>query len=163
MQSAGFPWLSLLIVLPLAGAVTMVFVKESTARWVALGITIANLVVALPLWWLFDPGSIQMQFAEHVAWITSPPIHYSLGLDGISLPLVLMTAGLLPLCVLASWQAVTTRIRSFMAMLLIMEAAMLGVFMALDFILFYVFWEAMLIPMYLLIGVWGGPNRLYAA
>jgi NADH-quinone oxidoreductase subunit M len=163
MQSAGFPWLSLLIALPLAGAVAMVFVKESAARWVALGITIANLVVALPLWWLFDPGSIQMQFAEHVAWITSPPIHYSLGLDGISLPLVLMTAALLPLCVLASWQAVTTRIRSFMAMLLIMEATMLGVFMALDFVLFYVFWEAMLIPMYLLIGVWGGPNRLYAA
>jgi nitrite reductase/ring-hydroxylating ferredoxin subunit len=74
-----------------------------------------------------------------------------------------MTAALLPLCVLASWQAVTTRIRSFMAMLLVMEAAMLGVFMALDFVLFYVFWEAMLIPMYLLIGVWGGPNRLYAA
>src|SRR5262245_12085899 len=163
MQSAGFPWLSSLIVLPLAGAMALVFVKDSLVRWVALGITIANLMVALPLWWFFDPGSSQMQFVEHVSWITSPPIHYSLGLDGISLPLVLMTAGLLPLCVLASWQAVTARIRSFMATLLIMEAAMLGVFMALDFILFYVFWEAMLIPMYLLIGVWGGPNRLYAA
>jgi NADH-quinone oxidoreductase subunit M len=163
MQSAGFPWLSLLIALPLAGAVAMLVVKDSTVRWLALGVTIADLVVALPLWWLFDPSSSQMQFAEHVVWITSPPIHYSLGLDGISLPLVLMTAVLLPLCVLASWQAVTTRIRGFMAMLLIMEAAMLGVFMALDFVLFYVFWEAMLIPMYLLIGVWGGPNRLYAA
>jgi NADH-quinone oxidoreductase subunit M len=163
MQSAGFPWLSLLILLPLAGAVALVFVKDSAVRWLALGVTVANFVVALPLWWLFDPSSSQMQFAEHVAWISSPPIHYSLGLDGISLPLVLMTAGLLPLCVLASWQAVTTRIRSFMAMLLVMEAAMLGVFMALDFVLFYVFWEAMLIPMYLLIGVWGGPNRLYAA
>jgi NADH-quinone oxidoreductase subunit M len=163
MQSAGFPWLSLLIALPLAGAVAMLVVKDSTVRWLALGVTIADLMVALPLWWLFDPGSSQMQFTEHVAWITSPPIHYSLGLDGISLPLVLMTAVLLPFCVLASWQAVTTRIRGFMAMLLIMEAAMLGVFMALDFVLFYVFWEAMLIPMYLLIGVWGGPNRLYAA
>src|SRR5215813_13302853 len=163
MQSAGFPWLSSLIVLPLAGAMALVFVKDSLVRWVALGITIANLMVALPLWWFFDPGSSQMQFVEHVSWITSPPIHYSLGLDGISLPLVLMTAGLLPLCVLTSWQAVTTRIRSFMITLLIMEAAMLGVFMALDFLLFYVFWEAMLIPMYLLIGVWGGPNRLYAA
>jgi NADH-quinone oxidoreductase subunit M len=163
MQSAGFPWLSLLIALPLAGAVAMLVVKDSTVRWLALGVTIADLMVALPLWWLFDPSSSQMQFAEHMAWITSPPIHYSLGLDGISLPLVLMTAVLLPFCVLASWQAVTTRIRGFMAMLLIMEAAMLGVFMALDFVLFYVFWEAMLIPMYLLIGVWGGPNRLYAA
>ena len=136
MQSAGFPWLSSLIVLPLAGAVALVFVKDSVVRWVTLGITIADLMVALPLWWLFDPRSSQMQFVEHVTWITSPPIHYSLGLDGISFPLVLMTAGLLPLCVLASWQAVTTRIRSFMATLLIMEAAMLGVFMALDFILF---------------------------
>jgi NADH-quinone oxidoreductase subunit M len=163
MHSAGFPWLSLLILLPLAGAVALLFVKDVAVRWLALGVTIADLVVALPLWWLFDPTSSQMQFTEHVVWIPSPPIHYSLGLDGISLPLVLMTAALLPLCVLASWQAVTTRIRGFMAMLLIMEAAMLGVFMALDFVLFYVFWEAMLIPMYLLIGVWGGPNRLYAA
>jgi len=163
MQSAGFPWLSLLILLPLAGAVALLFVKDAAVRWLALGVTIADLVVALPLWWLFDPSSSQMQFTEHVVWITSPPIHYSLGLDGISLPLVLMTAALLPLCVLASWQAVTSRIRGFMAMLLVIEAAMLGVFMALDFVLFYVFWEAMLIPMYLLIGVWGGPNRLYAA
>src|SRR5574341_63821 len=163
MQSAGFPWLSLLIAVPLTGAVALLLVKESAVRWFALGVTIANLVIALPLWWLFDPSSSQMQFAEHVAWITSPPIHYSLGLDGISLPLVLMTAALLPLCVLASWQAVTTRISGFMAMLLVMEAAMLGVFMAVDFVLFYVFWEAMLIPMYLLIGLWGGPNRLYAA
>jgi NADH-quinone oxidoreductase subunit M len=163
MQSAGFPWLSLLLLLPLAGAVALLFVKDSAVRWLALGVTIADLVVALPLWWLFDPSSSQMQFTEHVVWMTSPPIHYSLGLDGISLPLVLMTAALLPLCVLASWQAVATRIRGFMAMLLVIEAAMLGVFMALDFVLFYVFWEAMLIPMYLLIGVWGGPNRLYAA
>jgi NADH-quinone oxidoreductase subunit M len=163
MHSAGFPWLSLLIAVPLMGAVALVLVRESAVRWFALGVTISDFVIALPLWWLFDPSSSQMQFAEHVAWITSPPIHYSLGLDGISLPLVLMTAALLPLCVLASWQAVTTRIRSFMATLLVMEAAMLGVFMALDFVLFYVFWEAMLIPMYLLIGVWGGPNRLYAA
>jgi NADH-quinone oxidoreductase subunit M len=119
--------------------------------------------VALPLWWLFDPSSSRMQFVEHVAWITSPPIHYSLGIDGISLPLELMTAALMPLCVLVSWNAITTRVRTFMAVLLLMETAMLGVFAALDFVLFYVFWEAMLIPMYLLIGVWGGPNRLYAA
>ena len=104
-----------------------------------------------------------MQFTEHVAWIAAPPIYYSLGLDGISLPLVLMTVGIMPLCVLASWNAITTNIRGFMAVLLVMETAMVGVFVALDFVLFYVFWEAMLIPMYLLIGVWGGPNRLYAA
>jgi NADH-quinone oxidoreductase subunit M len=163
MQTGGFPWLTVLIFLPLAGAATLYFVKDQAARWTTLAVTLADLLVALPLWWLFDSTSSQMQFVEHVAWITAPPVHYSLGLDGISLPLVLMTAALMPLCVLASWSSITTRVRSFMAMLLIMEAAMLGVFVALDFVLFYVFWEAMLIPMYLLIGVWGGPNRLYAA
>ncbi|WP_455245843.1 NADH-quinone oxidoreductase subunit M [Petrachloros mirabilis] len=163
MQPGGFPWLTMLILLPLAGAGALCFVKDSSARIVALGVTLADLLLALPLWWLFDAQSSQMQFTEHVSWITSPPIHYSLGLDGISLPLVLMTAALMPLCVLISWESITTRVRSFMAMLLIMEAAMLGVFVALDFVLFYIFWEAMLIPMYLLIGVWGGPNRIYAA
>jgi len=162
-MTSSFPWLSLLLVLPLAGAVATYFVTESAARWIALAATLADLLVALPLWWLFDPQASQMQFTEHVAWITAPPISYSLGLDGISLPLVLMTAGIMPLCVLASWNAITTSIRGFMAVLLVMETAMVGVFVALDFVLFYVFWEAMLIPMYLLIGVWGGPNRLYAA
>jgi NADH-quinone oxidoreductase subunit M len=163
MQSGGFPWLTLLIFLPLAGAAALFFVKETSVRMVALGITVADLLFSLPLWWLFDASSSQMQFSENVAWITSPPIHYHLGLDGISLPLVLMTTVLMPLCVAISWRSIETRVSSFMAMLLIMESAMIGVFAALDFVLFYVFWEAMLIPMYLLIGVWGGPNRLYAA
>ena len=158
-----FPWLTTLIVLPLAGAVALCFMKETGARMTALGITLADLLVSLPLWWLFDSSSGQMQFIEQAVWITSPPIQYRLGLDGISLPLVLMTTVLMPLCVLISWRSIETRIKSFMAMLLIMEAAMIGVFVALDFVLFYVFWEAMLIPMYLLIGVWGGPHRLYAA
>ena len=160
---SDFPWLSLLIFLPLAGAGALYVVSERHARTVALATTVTDFLVALPLWWLFDPSSSRMQFAEHVGWMTSPPIHYSLGLDGISLPLVLMTAALMPLCVLISWEAIVTRVRTFMAVLLVMETAMLGVFAALDFVLFYVFWEAMLIPMYLLIGVWGGPNRLYAA
>jgi NADH-quinone oxidoreductase subunit M len=159
----SFPWLTLLIFLPLAGAVAVFVVKETSVRMTALGVTLADLAISLPLWWLFDGSSADMQFTERVVWIASPPIHYSLGLDGISLPLVLMTAVLMPLCVLISWQSVETRLRGFMAMLLIMEGAMIGVFAALDFVLFYVFWEAMLIPMYLLIGVWGGPNRLYAA
>lgn len=163
MLTTSFPWLTLLIVLPLAGAGAVFLVKESSVRITALGITVADLLVSLPLWWLFDASSGQMQFGEQAMWITAPPIHYRLGLDGISLPLVLMTTVLMPLCILISWQSIDTRIRSFMAMLLIMEGAMIGVFVALDFVLFYVFWEAMLIPMYLLIGVWGGPNRLYAA
>jgi NADH-quinone oxidoreductase subunit M len=159
----SLPWLTLLIIIPLAGALAVCFVKERDARMAALIATLADLLVSLPLWWLFDSSSDQMQFVEQAAWISTPPIRYHLGLDGISLPLVLMTAVLMPLCVLISWRAVETRIRSFMAMLLVMESAMIGVFAALDFVLFYVFWEAMLIPMYLLIGVWGGPNRVYAA
>lgn len=162
-MTSSFPWLTLLIWIPLVGAVALFVVKESSVRLAALGITLADLAVSLPLWWLFDSASGQMQFVERAVWIAAPPIQYALGLDGISLPLVLMTTVLMPLCVLVSWRSVETGIRQFMAMLLIMEGAMLGVFSALDFVLFYVFWEAMLIPMYLLIGVWGGPNRLYAA
>ena len=157
------PWLTLLIFLPLAGIGALYVADERHAKIIALAVTTADFLLALPLWWLFDPSSTRMQFQEHVAWITSPPIHYSLGVDGISLPLFLMTAALMPLCVLISWESITTRVRTFMVVLLVMETAMLGVFAALDFVLFYVFWEAMLIPMYLLIGVWGGPNRLYAA
>jgi NADH-quinone oxidoreductase subunit M len=159
----GFPWLTVLIVLPLLGAAAVFLVKDASVRLTALAVTIADLVISLPLWWLFDATTGQMQFLESAAWIPTLSINYRLGLDGISLPLVLMTTILMPLCVLISWQAIETRLRSFMAVLLIMEGAMIGVFAALDFVLFYVFWEAMLIPMYLLIGVWGGPNRLYAA
>ncbi len=161
-QSA-FPWLTILVFLPLVGAVFVCLVKETAVRWTALAATVVDLLVALPVWFQFDPAVPGMQFTEHVSWIASPPISYRLGVDGISLPLVLMTALLMPLCVLASWRAIEAQVRSFMAAMLVMEAAMLGVFVALDFVLFYIFWEAMLIPMYLLIGVWGGPNRLYAA
>ncbi|MBV6468872.1 MAG: NADH-quinone oxidoreductase subunit M [Nitrospirae bacterium] len=160
---SAFPWLSLIVFVPLLGALICLFVKAESARWVALGFTLADLVISLPLWWLFDPSTAAMQFVERASWITSPPVQYSLGLDGISFPLVLMTTVLMPFCVTVSWSAIEQRVPLFMSMLLVMETAMLGVFVALDFILFYVFWEAMLIPMYLLIGVWGGPNRLYAA
>src|SRR5436853_6329576 len=140
-MTSSLPWLSLLLVLPLAGAIVVHFVTESAARWIALAVTLADLLVALPLWWLFDPQANQMQFTEHVAWVTTPPIYYSLGLDGISLPLVLMTAGIMPLCVMASWNAITTRVRGFMAMWLVMDAAMVGVVIASDFVLCCLFWE----------------------
>jgi NADH-quinone oxidoreductase subunit M len=158
-----FPWLSLIVFLPLAGAILCFLVKAESARWLALGITIVDFLCSLPLWWLFDTSTAEMQFVERTSWIASPPVQYSLGLDGISFPLLLLTTLLMPFCVMVSWTSITTRVQTFMAVLLIMETAMLGVFVALDFVLFYVFWEAMLIPMYLLIGVWGGPNRLYAA
>jgi len=163
VQTSGFPWLSVIVFLPLLGAVLLFFVKETSSRWIALIISLADFALTLPLWSRFDPSTARMQFHEHVPWITSPSISYSLGVDGVSFPLVLLTTFLIPLCVLASWRSIQTRINEFMAVLLVMESAMLGVFMALDFVLFYVFWEVMLIPMYLIIGVWGGPNRLYAA
>ncbi len=139
------------------------FLKESSVQWVTLGVTISEFLLSLPLWFQFDSSNPDMQFTERATWITSPPVNYSLGIDGISLPLVLLTTIIMPLCVLTSWTSIQTRVREFMALLLLMETAMIGVFVALDFVLFYVFWEVMLIPMYLLIGIWGGPNRLYAA
>jgi len=163
LQTTGFPWLSAIVFLPLAGAVGLLFLKDRTLRWAALTIALAEFAVSLPLWVAFDPSTSRMQFAERVTWIASPPISYAMGVDGISLPLILLTTFLTPLCVLCSWRAIETRVREFFIALLVMETAMLGVFVSLDFVLFYIFWEAMLVPMYLLIGVWGGPNRLYAA
>lgn len=162
-MTSSFPWLSLIVFLPLIGAVLCLLVKVESARWLALGFTVVDFLCSLPLWWLFDSSTAEMQFVERASWITSPPVQYSLGLDGISFPLILMTTLLMPFCVMVSWTAIEKRVQLFMSMLLVMETAMLGVFVALDFVLFYVFWEAMLIPMYLLIGVWGGANRLYAA
>ena len=159
----SFPWLSLIVFFPLIGAVLCFLVKAESSRWVALSFTVGNFFLSLPLWWLFDTSNAQMQFVERASWINSPPVSYSLGMDGISFPLVLMTTFLMPFCVTVSWTAIEKRVPLFMSMLLLMETAMVGVFVALDFVLFYVFWEVMLIPMYLLIGIWGGPNRLYAA
>ena len=163
ISSGGFPWLTLVIFLPLVGVGALLLAKESAARQIALGFSFLVLLVSLPLWSLFDSGLAGMQFVERHQWIVSPPINYSVGIDGISLPLVLLTTFLTPLCVLVSWTSVQTRVREFMISLLVMETATVGVFCSLDFVLFYIFWETMLIPMYLLIGVWGGANRLYAA
>jgi len=157
--------LSILIFLPLAGAVVLAFFPGNDAgvRRIALGLTVAAFLVSIPLLGSFDPSSQGMQFVERVPWVPSFHIEYAVGVDGISLLFVLLTTLLSPICVLASWTAVTARVKEFMIALLVMEAAMIGVFVSLDFVLFYVFWEAMLIPMYLIIGVWGGPNRIYAA
>ncbi len=164
MNSMGFPFLSVLVFLPLAGAVALLVVPdEKLVKIWTLAVTLVTAVVSLPLYWLFDPTTARYQFAEHHAWIPSLNINYTLGIDGISLLLVLMTTLLMPLCVLGSWRYITSRVKAFMICLLVMETAMLGVFMALDFVLFYILWEAMLIPMYLLIAIWGGPRRAYAS
>ena len=162
-MNSTFPWLSFVVFLPLVGALAVYLAGEWAARKIALGFSSLVLLVSLPLWVLFDTSHSGMQFVEQHSWIAFPPIHYSLGIDGISLPLILLTTFLTPLCVLVSWTAISTRVREFMISLLVMETATLGVFCSLDFVLFYIFWETMLIPMYLLIGIWGGPNRIYAA
>ena len=163
IPSGGIPWITLVLFLPLVGVVTILLAKEELAKWIALAFSLVVVAASLPLWAMFDVSTPAMQFVEHHSWIASPPINYAVGVDGISLPLVLLTTFLGPLCVLVSWTAIQTRVREFMVSLLVMETATLGVFVSLDFVLFYIFWEIMLIPMYLLIGVWGGPNRIYAA
>ncbi len=160
----GFRTLSALLVVPLLGALVLLTTSSASfARFWTLLITTITAALSLPLYWGFDATTAKYQFAEHLAWIPALNINYTLGIDGISLLLILLTTLLLPLCVLASWNYIKTRVREFMICLLIMEAAMLGVFMALDFVLFYMLWEAMLIPMYLLIAIWGGPRKVYAS
>jgi NADH-quinone oxidoreductase subunit M len=156
--------LSTLVFLPLAGALLLLFVQnESFARLWALGITTLTAILSIPLVTNFDTSTAKFQFAEQVSWIKSLNIQYVIGVDGISILLVMLTTLIMPLCVLASWSYIKTRVQPFMICLMIMETAMLGVFVALDFVLFYILWEAMLIPMYLLIGIWGGPRKIYAS
>ena len=164
IMNEGFPLLSTLVFLPLAGAVILAFLPgENTQRiWTTL-VTVVTAVLSFPLYTGFDSTTAKYQFGEHVSWIPSLDINYTMGIDGISLLLVLLTTFIMPLCVIGSWTYIQKRVKEFMICLLIMETAMLGVFMALDFVLFYILWEAMLIPMYLLIGIWGGPRRIYAS
>lgn len=162
--NTGFPLLSALIFMPLLGAVIVLFVQNDTAnKWIALATTSVTACFSLKLVWAFDRTTSKYQFVELHTWVKDPTIQYVLGVDGISILLILMTALIMPFCVLASWSYIKKRIRTYMICLLAMETAMIGVFVALDFVLFYVLWEAMLIPMYLLIGIWGGPRKIYAS
>jgi len=156
--------LSILIFLPLAGVVPLLFVNNDvfSRNWTLVVTSIAALL-SIGLITGFDTSTTRFQFAESHSWISSLNIHYQVGLDGISILLFLLTSFIMPFCVLASWSYIKTRIRTFMICLLVMETSMLGVFAALDFVLFYILWEAMLIPMYLLIGIWGGPRKIYAS
>lgn len=147
----------------IAAAVAACLRKDSMLRWWTLVSTLLIAAYSLPLYARFNAGSAEFQFRETFSWIPALKIHYAVGVDGISLLLVLMTTLVMPLCVLASWRYIQTRVKEFMICLLIMETAMVGVFCALDLVLFFVFWEAMLIPMALLIGIWGGPRKIYAS
>lgn len=163
-MNEGFPLLSVLIFMPLAGAlVTMFLPSESAARAWALIVTTACALLSISLYTGFDASTAQYQFGEHHPWISQWNINYTLGVDGISLLLILLTTMIMPFCVLASWNYIAKRVKAFMVCLMVMECAMIGVFAALDFVLFYILWEAMLIPMYLIIGIWGGPRKIYAS
>ncbi|MBN2678708.1 NADH-quinone oxidoreductase subunit M [Acidithiobacillus montserratensis] len=157
--------LSYSIWVPIVGGLLVLAVgdrRAQLARWLALLVSLLAFAITIPLYTGFDTHTAAMQFSERVAWIPSLNIYYHLGVDGISLWFVLLTSFLTVLVVISSWRNVQTRVAQFMAAFLIMEGMMIGVFCALDAILFYVFWEAMLIPMFLIIGVWGGPRRVYA-
>ena len=158
------PILSLIVFLPAAGAGVLLFMRDEAAvRWTALGFAVVDFALTIPLLFAFDTTTYAMQFTETVPWVASLGITYSLGVDGISLLFIFLTALLGWICVVASWEAIDTKVKEFMICLLVMQSLMLGVFAAMDLFLFYVFWEAMLIPMYLIIGVWGGKDRIYAA
>ena len=163
----GFPLISLVIWLPiLIGILVFATGGDNNARlakWVALIGSIMGLLVAIPLYMQFDPTMVGMQFVEYHTWIERFNIHYHLGIDGISMPLILLNCFITPLVVIAGWQVISNRVSQYMGAFLVMSGIVNGVFSSLDAILFYVFWEASLIPMFLIIGVWGGPNRVYAA
>ena len=159
-----YPVLTATTFLPLAGAaVIMLCGRERLARWLALATTLATFAVSVPLYVDFDKDLSDLQFVEDVGWIPAWNINYTMGVDGISLPFIFLAAVLTVLCVSVSWTAVRTRVPEFYAALLVAETAMIGLFAAANLFLFFMFWELMVIPLFLLIGVWGGPRRVYAA
>ncbi|MFP4396470.1 MAG: NuoM family protein, partial [Desulfonatronovibrio sp.] len=162
-MNSSWPILSTLIFFPLAASLVLIFVqREKAVRQISLGVGIVEILLALPLL-KFKLGYADFQFVEFIPWIEHWNINYHLGIDGISYLLVLLTVFLLPLCVLCSWTYIGTRIKEFHICMMLMTSACIGVFVALDFVLFYIFWEVMLIPMFLLIAVWGGPEKKYAS
>jgi NADH-quinone oxidoreductase subunit M len=163
-----YGWLlNLICYLPLAGAVAMAFlIKKENAgavKWIATVVTGLDFLISIPLWFLYSPGGAEFQFASKAEWIPSFGVQYIFGADGFSILLILLTTLLGFISVYSSFTAITERQKEYYIFLLLLQTGMLGVFCSLDFILFYVFWEVMLVPMYFLIGVWGGPRKLYAA
>jgi NADH-quinone oxidoreductase subunit M len=165
---ASWPMLSVVTFLPLVGALFIMLLPgdeaatKRNARWTAWWVTVVDLVITLVLASRFDPASAEFQFVEKKAWLAGT-ITYQMGVDGISLPFVILTAALMPLCILASWRVIETRVKEYMIAFLVLETLMIGTFCALDLVLFYLFFEGGLIPMFLIIGVWGGPRRVYAS
>jgi NADH-quinone oxidoreductase subunit M len=166
---SDWPILSLVTFLPTAGAVLILLLRGEAeavarnARYLALWTSLITFLLSLVLWFRFDRASADFQFVEQAAWIPAFGIRYHMGVDGISMLFVLLSTLLTPICVLASWEAIRTRVKEYMVAFLVLETFMVGTFCALDFVLFYMFFEGVLIPMFLIIGVWGGPRRVYSA
>jgi NADH-quinone oxidoreductase subunit M len=164
----AWPILSLVTFLPLVGVLLILFINDDSEnarrniRAIALLTTTFTFIISLFIWTGFDNSQAGFQFVEKVAWLDSG-ISYHMGVDGISMLFVILTTFLMPLCILASWESIEKRVKAYMIAFLLLETLMIGVFCALDIVLFYVFFEAGLIPMFIIIGVWGGKRRVYAS
>src|SRR5437660_4903196 len=163
-----WPILFIVTFLPIVGAL-IIYVSRGedeaarrNSRWIALWTTLVTFAISLILVWRFDSVNPDFQFVEKASWLATG-IPYHMGVDGISLPSVVLTTALMPFCIIASWKSVTIRVREYMMAVLLLETLMVGTFSALDLVLFYLFFEGGLIPMFLIIGVWGGPRRVYAS
>src|SRR5579864_1786828 len=169
MNAAGFPILSLITWLPLVGGVIIMSVRgdeatvASNARWTALWTSLIVMVLSFVLWVKFDTGESGFQFIEEIPSLPEYGVGYKMGVDGISVLFVLLSTILTPICILQSWESITRSVREYMLTFLILETMMVGMFCALDFVVFYIFFEGVLVPMFLIIGIWGGPRRVYAA
>src|ERR1700761_204276 len=165
----NWPLLSLFSFLPIVGVFAIMILRGApedvarNARWIALWTSLIDLVISIVIWAKFDPTTSDFQFVEQAQWLPQFHIAYQMGIDGISLFFVVLSAFLTPICVVASWASVRLRVKEYMIAFLVLETLMIGMFCALDFFVFYMFFEGVLIPMFLIIGVWGGPRRVYAA
>ena len=159
-------YLSIILFAPLAGALLLLVVdkrQENTIRWIANIVALIGFVASVPLWFWYNTANADFQFVERAPWIPSIGAEYFLGVDGLSVLLILLTTMMGSIAVLSSWTAITERVKEYYIFLLVLQTGMLGAFMSLDFLLFFLFWEVMLVPMYFLIGIWGSANRLYSA
>src|SRR3990172_7446908 len=158
--------LSVILFTPTVGALLLLFIgkeRDNAIRWIANIFGVLGFLVSLPLWFLYQPQGAAWQFVEHADWIPAIGATYFLGVDGFSMLLVLLTTLMGLIAILSSWTAITERVKEFYIFMLVLQTGMIGAFVSLDFLLFFLFWEVMLVPMYFLIGIWGGGRRLYSA
>jgi NADH-quinone oxidoreductase subunit M len=166
VNSTNLPLLSLILFTPLVGAAVLMFVNrrhETAIRWTANLFGLAGFLVSVPLWFWYDPAKPQFQFIERHQWIPSVGAQYYLGVDGFATLLILLTTMMGAIAILSSWTAIRERVKEYYIFLLVLQGGMIGAFVSLDFLLFFLFWEVMLVPMYFLIGIWGSDRRLYSA